>query len=303
MSEQLEEPLEAGGGLESVESAETVVVDLATQEAEERPAASASESATEPVAFVSASWDANALPAPFAEAKPKRNIPWRWVGAFVTAAAVGTGCAFAVMAPQRADLPGLKTPSDGRYVFAPLSLPTLSPGQLPPDDISNASGQHLADIRKLLLPSPQGAVSDHALPLSDGWLPETESLSLTWSPSAQLDFGHYGWRHTAAESWKTSDGAETKIYLLQFSSESNASSAESTLDDMTGVPDGAKTPTFTFGADQILTYYKASHGSTNTWYGITQVQDTVLEIVYTAPSSVGMAPFRQEFSLQTQLLN
>jgi hypothetical protein len=238
---------------------------------------------------------------PAAEPKPKRHFPWRWLGALVTAAAVGTGCAFAVMAPQRTDLPGLATPSDGRYVFAPLSLPTLAPGQLPPGDPSNKGGQHLADIRELLLPAPQEAVADHALKLSAGWLSETDTLKLTWSTSAQLDFGQYGWRHTAAESWKTPDGAETKIYLMQFSSDLHANLALATLDDMTGVPAGAPTPSFTVGFTS-LTYYEAAHGSLKTWYGIAALHDTVLEIVYTAPSSVGVTPFRQEFSLQAELL-
>src|SRR6266702_4529433 len=61
--------------------------------------------------------------------EPRRRFPWRWVGAVVVALAVGTGCAFAVMTPQRTKLPGLKTASDGRYTFAPLRLPTLAPGQ------------------------------------------------------------------------------------------------------------------------------------------------------------------------------
>ena len=247
------------------------------------------------VAFQTPAWGAW----PAVEPKPKRPVPWRWIGAVVTAAAVGAGCAFAVMAPRRTDLPGLQTASDGRYVFAPLTLPTLAAGQDVPS--ADPAGQHLADIRKLLLSAPQGAVPDHALPLTDGWLSKSDSLKLTSADSAQMDFGQYGWRHTAAESWKTTDGAETKIYLLQFSSQANASTAETTLAQMTGLPVGAPTTTLAFD-DQILTYFKVAHGSTNTWYGIASVHDTVLEIVYTAPSSVGVAPFQQEFSLQTEQL-
>src|SRR6185437_1020159 len=111
------------------------------------------------VAFQTPQWGAaSQYPMmPVAEPKPKRPFPWRWAGAVVTALAVGAGCAFAVMAPQRTDLPGLKTADDGRYVFAPLNLPSLAPGQLAPGDASNTGGQHLADIRKLLLAAPQGA--------------------------------------------------------------------------------------------------------------------------------------------------
>ena len=131
------------------------------------------------------------------QAKPKRRFPWRWAGALATAIVVGVGCAFAVMAPPHTDLPGLKTPSDRRYVFAPLSLPTLAPGQLPPGDLANTGEQHMADIRKLLLPAPQGAV--------------------------------------------TTDGTETKIYLLQFSNERNAASALIMLGEMAGEPKDAAT--------------------------------------------------------------
>jgi hypothetical protein len=259
------------------------------------------DSSTQAVAFQSPEWTGPGFP-DLPPAKPKRRVPWRWLGALVTAGAVGVGCAFAVMAPQRTDLPGLKTPSDGRYTFAALSLPTLAPGQAAPGDPSNLGGQHLADIRKLLLPAPQGAVSDHALTLADGWLPLADSLKLTWSPSAQVDFGHYGWRHTAAESWKTTDGAETKIYLLQFDSAANAALAQPTLEDMTGEPDGATTSSFNLSAAQSLDYYRSVKGPTTTWYGIALIHDTVLEIVYTEPTPVGFAPFQQEFSLQAQLL-
>ncbi|WP_051451563.1 hypothetical protein [Actinospica robiniae] len=238
---------------------------------------------------------------PVLPAKPKRPFPWRWAGALAAAVVVGAGCAFAMMAPQRADLPGLKTATDGRYVFAPLSLPTLAPGQLTPDDLANIGEQHLADIRKLLLPAPQGAVDDEALELSHGWLSEADSEKLTTSDAARLDFGEYGWRHTAAESWKTTDGAETKIYLLQFGNERNAAAAFTILDDMTGEPSNAATSLLMLGSNP-LTYDKEARGTKNTWYGIAQLHDTVLEIVYTAPSSVGVTPFRQEFSLQAELL-
>lgn len=233
--------------------------------------------------------------------KPKRPFPWRWLGAVVAAAAVGAGCAFAVMAPKRTDLPGLRTASDGRYVFAPLSLPTLAPGQLAPGDVKNSGGQHLSDIRKLLLAAPQGAQADHAVKLTDGWLSKSDSLKLTRSPSAQLDFGQYGWRHTAAESWTTQDGAETKIYLLQFSSGRAAGASMVTFGEIAGVPDDAKSATLEISG-VLVTYYKVAHGKSTTWYSTVAMHDTVLEIVYTAPSSVGLAPFQQEVGLQLELL-
>jgi hypothetical protein len=242
-------------------------------------------------------------PAEFAApAKVKRNPPWRWAGAVVVALAVGAGCAFGVMAPKRTDLPGLATAPDGRYVFAPLDLPSLAPGQADPTNTANLGAQHLSDIRKLLLPAPQNAVADHALPGATGWVSRSATLTLLGSPTDAQTFATDGWRHTAGVAWKTPDGAETKIYLMQFIDGSAASDASTALDAFGTVTDSTDTHGITAPGSTAVVYTVVKNGATNTWYGSAVVADTELLLVYTAPTSVGRAPFEQEADLQVELL-
>ncbi|AUG78743.1 hypothetical protein CFP65_3973 [Kitasatospora sp. MMS16-BH015] len=91
-------------------------------------------------------------------AEPRRARPGllRWGAAALVLLLTGAGAAFAVTAPERTDLPGLRTPNDGRYAFAPLSLPPLPPGR-PAFTSAGSAGHHYADLRQLLLPMPKGA--------------------------------------------------------------------------------------------------------------------------------------------------
>lgn len=236
--------------------------------------------------------------------KEKRKFPWRLAGAAVTMLAVGTACAFAVMAPQRTDLPGLKTASDGRYVFAPLTLPTLAPGQAAPSSTANAGSQHISDIRKLLLSPPQGATLDRSLPGTSGWVSRAATVQLMNNPQADLQLTTDGWRHTAGVAWKTPDGADTKIWLVQFTDSSAAEDAYSSLSAFYSLdqPAGSTDENITVNATTAASYIRVAKGATATWYGEVQVDDTFLLIEYTAPASIGLAPFAQELSLQAELL-
>ncbi|HZU59178.1 MAG TPA: hypothetical protein VFA06_25080, partial [Actinocrinis sp.] len=72
----------------------------------------------------------------------RRRNALRWIGAVAVTLAVGGGTAFALTIPQRTDMPGLGTPSDGRYAFPQLSLPALPAGQPAPASSAGAeSGQ------------------------------------------------------------------------------------------------------------------------------------------------------------------
>ncbi|MET9402411.1 hypothetical protein [Kitasatospora sp. NPDC002965] len=84
----------------------------------------------------------------------RRKAALRWGAAVVVCALAGTGSALAVTAPERTDLPGLATESDGRYTFPALVLPPLPSGKPVPRE--NKS-RHAADLRYLLLPAPQEA--------------------------------------------------------------------------------------------------------------------------------------------------
>ncbi|MBR7826818.1 hypothetical protein KDK95_10940 [Actinospica sp. MGRD01-02] len=238
--------------------------------------------------------------------KAKRRFPWRWAAAVVTALAVGTGCAFAVMAPKRTDLPGLQTAPDGRYDFATLTLPTLAPGQVDPTSTANSGSQHLSDIRKLLLSPPAGATRDYSLPGTAGWVSRADTVTLFGGGDAAKQLEADGWRHTAGIAWKTPDGAETKIWLVQFidnTAESDATTALTNFDGGTAMSaDGNDIKSFEVNSTAEVTYSRVVKGGTATWYGQLALGDIAFEIVFTAPTSVGLAPFQQEASLQTELL-
>ncbi|MER7845718.1 hypothetical protein ABTZ03_17430 [Kitasatospora sp. NPDC096077] len=95
----------------------------------------------------------------------RRKAAVRWSCAVLVFALAGTGTALAVTAPDRTDIPGLATASDGRYTFPPLALPPLPSGKAAPDlkDKSTDKGadqgkhSHQADLRHLLLPAPKEA--------------------------------------------------------------------------------------------------------------------------------------------------
>ncbi len=234
--------------------------------------------------------------------EPRRRFPWRWVGAVVVALAVGTGCAFAVMTPQRTKLPGLKTASDGRYTFAPLTLPTLAPGQAAPTGDANAGQQHVSDMRKLLLSPPEGATPDRSLPGTSGWVSRAATVKLMGGSQADQQFQTDGWRHTAAVAWKTPDGAETRIWLLQFTDSSAAGDVYSALSSFDGEAVTVSSTSLEVNSSTSVSYTRVVRGATATWYGIAQVHDIEFLIEYAAPASNGLAPFEQEADLQSELL-
>lgn len=234
--------------------------------------------------------------------KPKRTFPWRWAGAVVTVLAVGGACAYGVLAQKRTDLPGLATASDGRYDFAPISMPTLAPGQSDPTAESNVGSRHLSDIRKLLLPAPAGATKDKSLPGASGWVGEKDTLAVAKDTSeGKESFGTNGWRHTAGTAWKTPDGAETKIYLVQFIDGAACKNADSDFAQFTGGLN-ASPKSITVNSSTSVGYTKVTKGATTTWSGAVAVGDTEFLITFTAPNSVGLAPFEQEVDLQVELL-
>jgi hypothetical protein len=241
-----------------------------------------------------------------ARRRQRKHNTARWTGAVVLAVAVGAACAFAVTIPKRTDIPGLATASDGRYVFPPLALPTLPPGQpVPGDNADNPGGQHLSDIQKLLLPAPKGAVRTKSLPGPTGWLPESALIALS-SPSMTEKLGESGLRHTAAEGWKTPDGASTAIYLLQFPDSNDATTGGNQfIAALNARPAGGTKKSFTpAGTTIAVSYYTASshNKKTQTQYGYFTSGDTEVLVVFSAPTKVSIAPFEQEIQLQAELL-
>ena len=211
------------------------------------------------------------------------------------------------MHPKRTDIPGLATASDGRYVFPALTLPTLPSGQAVPGDTrDNPGNQHLADIRKLLLPAPQGALQDKSQPGATGWVPQSTMVAMDNGTVAE-DLLQNGLRHTAGVAWKTPDGATTSIYLMQFID--NQAAVTVGLDvrrrperDVRHCRASAQSSYTTTGPAAAVTYYTTTSGGKTTRYGYFTEGDSNVLIVFSAPSSVSLVPFEQEIQLQSQLL-
>lgn len=103
-------------------------------------------------------WMVPAVGQPAPRRRPPLATVLRWSAAVLLLAGSGTATAFAVTAPARTDIPGLATPNDGRYAFAPLTLPPLPPGK-PAPSVAAGGTRHFADLRQLVLPAPKGALA------------------------------------------------------------------------------------------------------------------------------------------------
>jgi hypothetical protein len=246
------------------------------------------------------------------KARVRRNV-LRWTGAVVLTLAVGGGVAFAISVPQRTDIPGLSTPADGRYAFPALGLPTLPAGQPAPSASANLSAQqHLADIRTLLLPKPDGATASGVK--SAGWM--QDAYTLFSNQNSKVVFAEYGFRHAATTAWTSSDGATTKIYLLQFSDGPAAASADGALAKdfvstngatgmssvLSGVESGAVTHSLTLTDNVTADYATVTANGKITRYGAFIAGDVVAVVIQSGPAGLPLAPFAQVLTLQAELL-
>ncbi|MFK0151102.1 hypothetical protein ACIQVK_03340 [Streptomyces sp. NPDC090493] len=245
----------------------------------------------------------------------------RWVAAVAVFGVVGTGTAYGITRLDRTDVPGLATHSDGRWTYPVLvrpPLPSGSPG--PNDDTRNPAGTHYADLRKLVLPAPEGATVDASLKGTDGWLPTKDFLAEFASADDRKELGQTfvdnGLRHVTARGWTTPDGTHTRIYLLQFDT---AAVAEAILNgklmsqaaptyalrdgdqyELDGkFPDPARiehvllapyTELKPYGARQARQAYLASG-------------DTVGVIIQSRKGGMPAVPFEQTVTLQSELLD
>jgi hypothetical protein len=238
----------------------------------------------------------------------------RWSTAAVLCLAVGVGTAFAVLAPRRTDLPGLRTPGDGRYAFPALKLPALPPKASTPAQGKAVNGDpdHAANLTGLLLPAPLGAKSDPS-PSSDpgGWYPLSSYLA-DMGNSTQLgsDFNEFGLRHITARAWTGADGVRTVVYLLGFRTDSDASAVY--LDDLSGTRPTAGTlldtdPSATFPG--LLDITRATSLSQNSSQGRSAMRvafmttgDVEAVVVMSDARAVPLVNFQQVVALQGELL-
>ncbi|MGW3233262.1 hypothetical protein [Kitasatospora sp. NPDC001095] len=185
----------------------------------------------------------------------RRKAAVRWSCAALVFALAGTGTALAVTAPDRTDLPGLATASDGRYTFAPLTLPPLPAGKNAPD--GRGTSLHHADLRHLLLPAPKeagGSLTPPVFPAptpaptasgsptaSPAPTPSASAAAPSATPAAGSEVGPWvpcdaladeqqdpvktrillledACRAATVREWTASDGTRTQIRLLRFGS-------------------------------------------------------------------------------------
>ncbi|MEV6009831.1 hypothetical protein AB0M29_23830 [Streptomyces sp. NPDC051976] len=259
-------------------------------------------------------------PEPVANARRPRRLlraALRWTAALLVLAAFGGATAYAVTQPERTKLPGLRTPDDGRWTYPPLALPKLPVGRPAPlDEAKNIGGVHYNDMRSLLLPLPEGARNDPALPGVKGWVPTAAYLkkfSLSDIPAAQVGMEQEGVRHIAGRAWTMPDGTRTEIYLVQFLSNAYASAYSSTeqTESLAGVKasdrdtsvQSSSVPTRAslYAYDETPPY-----GATATRYAYILAGDTVALVMQSGkqPGAGGTpaVPFRQTVRLQAQML-
>ena len=312
-------PGEAAEPVESTDGAPAAAPSAATAQTEQTQAApeTARQPTPTPTALNPAATEADQAQQEEAATRRlrRRRNTLRWVGAVVVTLALGGGTAFALTLPQRTDMPGLGTAPDGRYDFPQLSLPTLPAGQPAPSASENSDAeQHLADIRKLLIPRPSGASAQNPKSAVDGWLADPSPLFI--AQDSKSIFAQFGLRHTATEGWKAGDGATTTIYLLQFADGKAAATAQGQLSDddttvdltlslsaaLTGVPQDTPSHEITPHTNVSGDYTPVTAGGSLTRYGSFLSGDIIALIIQSGPTNLPFAPFQQVMTLQAQML-
>ncbi|WUD74044.1 hypothetical protein OG937_21285 [Streptomyces sp. NBC_00510] len=311
------------------EAAEPVVAEAATEaaSAENAPvepapgdAASAAEAVVEPVPAEAVSEAVSAEPAaprPRKRLRERRGLraAVRWTAAVVAFAALGGAAAYAVTQPERTEIPGLRTPDDGRWTYPALKLPKLPAGAPRPlDGDHNPPRRHYADIRTLLLPAPAGAKVDKTFPGATGWLPTRDFLEVFREDDRKELTGtleQNTLRHIAARAWTMGDGTRAEVYLLQFATWGYSSDVKDALID-----DGAlaKAEAADYDTDWDSTSLDDSElhlslydedkprGAEHVRYGYVQSGDVLAMVVLSKAGTQPAVPFHQAVLLQAQLL-
>jgi hypothetical protein len=260
---------------------------------------------------------APATPTPTAREHRVLRAALRWTSAVLVFAALGGATAYAVTQPERTEIPGLRTPEDGRWTYPALSLPRLPEGAPRPlEDVKKNPGRrHYADLRALLLPAPEGAKNDPVFPGRRGWLPTGTFLQLFQKDHRQelaLDLKHEGLRHIAARAWTTKDGTHAAIYLLQYSTQAYATRSQldlSRIGIFQDAPDVSYDPGFgdsgnlPDGVDSFVFDERKPRGRDHVRYAHLVAGDTIAVIVLSHRGSMPAVPTHQTVLLQAQLLS
>jgi hypothetical protein len=259
--------------------------------------------------------DAPSTAEPARKRRPALRTVLRWTTATVLCLGLGTGTAFAVMAPNRTDIPGLQTPLDGRYTYPALQLPDLPPGASGPSGSGASKGtpggtvpHAIADIRLLLLPSAVGGKPDAALPGRKGWVAMSDFAGLfTTSDTVAQLLRENGARQVAATGWTMPDGTHVAVYLVPFRSGTAAKTVSQT---MYGNMHLVQAPDMGFTtSDESLTAGTAQNLSAAAKGGKPAVRASLFSLdeitgmlVVTNPKAVNQVDFEQALTLQMELL-
>jgi hypothetical protein len=228
-------------------------------------------------------------------------------------AALGGAAAYGVTQPRRTDIPGLETPDDGRWTYPALKLPKLPAGKPRAfAESGNPGVRHYADLRKLLLPLPQGAKADKGFANSDGWLPTATFLEL-YQEDGRKDLAQRmdqdTLRHIAARAWTMPDGTRAEIYLLQYSSAPYANDAQQALTDNGIFVEAPSAELDEYDSDGIPSDVSATvydeekpRGAQHVRYAYLSAGDTVALVYLSRKGSQPSVPFDQTVILQSQLL-
>jgi hypothetical protein len=306
------QPVDAPEPADVPESAETEPADV-PEPAETEPV-----DASEPAETGTAdSAEPTAEPAaePARKRRPALRTVLRWTTATVLCLGLGTGTAFAVMAPNRTDIPGLKTPSDGRYTYPALQLPELPPGASGPSENGASRGapggtvpHAIADVRLLLLPSAVGAKPAAALPGRKGWVAMSDYAALFTTPGtlAQV-LRENGARQVAATGWTMPDGTHVAVYLVPFLNGTAATTVSQTeyggmrLVQASGTAFATADESVPAGTAQSLSA-AAKGGKPAVRAALFSVDEITGLLVMTNPKAVNQVDFEQALGLQTELL-
>ena len=263
--------------------------------------------------------DPFAQPPADASAQPTKRRPravlrtaLRWVAVALVLGLSGTATAFAVMTPDRTDIPGLHTAPDGRYTFPDLTLPGL-PSDKPSPLASGNGGRHWASLPALLVPAPQQAVartaSTSAASSAKGCTAYSELFTVPTEVSKFMT--ESACRRSARRSWTTPDGTRTEIRLLGFGSEPEAQSLYVVLveNKLRAVPnetsmraDDYSLP-WNVGGQPVALREKIGGEQHYVACAVhLKAGDLIATIVMTNPKGVSEVAFRQVVTLQADLL-
>ncbi len=244
----------------------------------------------------------------------------RWTAAVAVFAVLGGGIGYGLTVPERTDLPGLATQSDGRWNYPQLSLPALPSGSPAPFAAGNPALVHHVDIRELLLPAPKGAAKDKGLPpLGGDWVSSKAFAALYQKDDRteiEQNLADEAVRHIAARGWVMPDGTRTSVYLLQFDTQAFATDFSSTLTaggltpakSLLDSPEAKlddEWPTEATVENVLRDAYDEPkpYGKTRVRQAYLTAGDTVALVVQEAPGAAPRVPWEQTVILQSQLLN